>query len=227
MGETPLIVGHRANSGRIIFWYKRMGVEYVEVDVNLGRDGTLLVRHGPPGTRRATPIGRLIQWVDYHFFYRDPLLRPQPLHVWLRLISEELDLKGVLLDLKARVDPDTLAGQVEESGFQGMVMVSANDHRLLPPLRRALPRARLIASFNVMPVDIVSCARASRAHGIGVRIDLLDDKVAARIKGEGYMLSTWTVNDPAQARRAAGLGADIIVTDRPDIVKKALAGQGG
>jgi len=220
---APIIVGHRANSGRIIYWYKRMGVKYVEVDVNVV-GGRLVVKHGPPATRRATPLGQLAQWIDYKLFYRDPLLRAQPLATWLRLVHEKLDLEGVLLDLKAPVDPHELARQIHDSRFPGRILVSANDHRLLPRIAEALPQAETIASFNVRPVDVAACAAQAKPRGVGLRVDLLDPETVADLKNRGYIVSTWTVNSPEQARAAAAAGVDLIITDRPDIVKKALGG---
>ncbi|MFF1395500.1 glycerophosphodiester phosphodiesterase [Streptomyces sp. NPDC058287] len=38
-------------------------------------------------------------------------------------------------------------------------------------------------------------------------------------------LFTWTVNDAAAARRAAGLGVDGIITNVPDVVRKAVGGR--
>ena len=224
-GRKIIVVGHRANSGRIVLWYSRMGVRYVEVDVREGPGGPV-VMHGPPGTRRATPIGRLWAWLDYKLFYRDPLLRPQPLDRWLGLVSERLGVEGVLLDLKTPVSPDDLAMAVRRSGFSGKVMVSANDHRLLPPLRERLPGALLIASFSVRPVRIVDCALQSGAGGLGVRQDLLDRELVEEAHQRGLVVSTWTVNSVEEARRVAGIGVDIIISDRPDLVFRALGDEG-
>ncbi|MGY0023207.1 glycerophosphodiester phosphodiesterase [Streptomyces sp. YJ-C3] len=40
--------------------------------------------------------------------------------------------------------------------------------------------------------------------------------------GKPLDVSTWTVNDTANARRAAGLGVDGIITNNPDVVRAAL-----
>ncbi|WP_428957700.1 glycerophosphodiester phosphodiesterase [Streptomyces sp. cg35] len=40
--------------------------------------------------------------------------------------------------------------------------------------------------------------------------------------GKPLDVSTWTVNDTASARRAAGLGVDGIITNNPDVVRAAL-----
>jgi len=226
-----VVVGHRANSRRIRFWYRRMGVRYVEVDVNVDGEGRIVVRHGPPQTRRATPIGRVWAWIDYKLFYRDPLIGTHRLGEWLQAISRDLSLEGVILDLKARVDPEGLAREVVESGFRGEVLVSANDHRMLQPVREALARAgisgaKTIASFNVRPVRLVECAADSGADVVGVRHDFLDEELVREIKARGFQVSTWTVNDPGEAVRLARAGADYIVTDRPDLVLERLRREG-
>jgi len=229
-GEMVVVVGHRANSTRIRYWYKRSGVRYVEVDVNVSPDGRIIVRHGPPQTRRATPVGRLWAWLDYKLFYRDPLIGTHSLGEWIAKIAEDLGIEGVMLDLKARVDPEGLAREVEASGFRGEVLVSANDHRLLKPVREALARAgynaRAIASFNVRPVRLVECARDSGADVVGVRHDFLDEELVETIKRAGYGVSTWTVNRPEEAVRLARAGVDYIVTDRPDLVIRRLRMEG-
>jgi glycerophosphoryl diester phosphodiesterase len=43
--------------------------------------------------------------------------------------------------------------------------------------------------------------------------------------GKRLQLFTWTVNDAATARRAAGLGVDGIITNVPDVVRKAVGGR--
>ena len=217
----PIIVGHRANSGRIILWYQRMKVEYVEIDVNYV-DGRIIVKHGRPQQARATPIGALFAWIDYKLFYRDPLLRTQPLHQWLRRVAEKLPLRGVLVDLKNTVPPEELARQLDKAGVDVEVYVSTNDHRIIPRVRKALPQARILASFNIAPANIVSCVENLPVDGVGIRIDFLDQDIAARVKKAGLLLSTWTVNTRDQALKALRHGADIIITDRPDKVKRVV-----
>jgi glycerophosphoryl diester phosphodiesterase len=42
--------------------------------------------------------------------------------------------------------------------------------------------------------------------------------------GKPLQMLTWTVNDAANARRAAGFGVDGIITNKPDVVRDATAG---
>jgi glycerophosphoryl diester phosphodiesterase len=38
----------------------------------------------------------------------------------------------------------------------------------------------------------------------------------------GCAVNTWTVNEPAEARRLAQLGVNTIITDTPDLIARSL-----
>jgi glycerophosphoryl diester phosphodiesterase len=50
------------------------------------------------------------------------------------------------------------------------------------------------------------------------------DRVLPLVRRAGYKVNVWTVNDPAVMRRLADLGADGIITDKPDVLIDALSG---
>jgi len=68
-----MVIGHRANAPRILRWYLKIGVPIIEVDVRYV-NGEFLVLHGPSSIKRASIPGKIMAWIDYHFFYRDPCL---------------------------------------------------------------------------------------------------------------------------------------------------------
>ncbi len=220
-GGAPVVVGHRANSGRIVFLYKRMGVRYVEVDVR-SNNGLVVVGHGRPVINRATPIGRLWAWIDYKLFFRDPLVGVHRLSEWLRILQEDLGIRGVLLDLKTRVNPEPLAGEVEASGFRGDVYVSGEDHRFLASVKEALPGATVLASYSVMPWDIVGCTRGAGVDGVALRKDYVSGDVVEELHSSGLLVFAWTVNRVEDAVRVVEAGVDGVISDRPDIVYRAL-----
>jgi glycerophosphoryl diester phosphodiesterase len=51
---------------------------------------------------------------------------------------------------------------------------------------------------------------------------LADEPLIAAAHREGLQVSVWTVNDPARAAELTALGADAIVTDRPDLLLPRL-----
>ncbi len=217
----PIIVGHRANSGRIVQFYKLSGVEYVEIDVR-SEKGQIMVGHGRPVINRATVIGKAWAWLDYKLFYRDPLLRARTLPEWLRIIREKLPLKGVLLDVKNNVDPRALARELEESGFQGEVYASTEDHRLIRSLKEYL-NAKVLASYSIMPYDIVECTIMSGADGVALRKDYATRDIVERLHAAGLLVFAWTVNTVEEAVTVYRAGVDGIISDRPDKVRRALS----
>ncbi|MCE4619466.1 MAG: glycerophosphodiester phosphodiesterase [Desulfurococcales archaeon] len=220
--DGPIIVGHRANSGRIVQFYKLSGVEYVEIDVR-SENGEVMVGHGRPVINRATIIGKAWAWLDYKLFYRDPLLKARTLPEWLRIIQEKLPLKGVLLDVKNNVDPRALARELEKSGFQGELYASTEDHRLIRSLKEYLD-AKVLASYSIMPYDIVECTIMSGADGVALRKDYSTREVVKSLHRAGLLVFAWTVNTVEEAVSVYGAGVDGIISDRPDKVRKALGG---
>jgi glycerophosphoryl diester phosphodiesterase len=47
-------------------------------------------------------------------------------------------------------------------------------------------------------------------------------QVLPLVRRAGYRVNVWTVNDPAAMRRLIALGADGIITDRPDVLRSEL-----
>ncbi len=217
VSRPPIVIGHRANSLRVLLLYRASRVDHVEIDVAL-QGNRLVAMHGPPSLKRASPIGGLAQWVDYKLFYRDPLVKPRPLAEWIRVVNRYLSPRGILLDLKASVPPSLLESEIEESGYNGRIYVSSNDHRLISKISRALPGVTALASYSIVPADPVKCTLMANASGAGFRIDMLDSEIASMVRGAGLILYTWTVNSREHAEKALRLGADIIISDRPGLV---------
>ncbi len=215
-----LVVGHRANSLRVALFYRWSGVKAVEVDVT-GEKGLLVARHGPPSIRRASILGRIFSAIDYRLFYRDPLGRAERLSSWISKLGE-MGFEVLVLDVKPDLDPLELIGEVESSGWGGRVVVTGWDHRLLARIKE-LAGYETLATFTILPVNLVGLVREARADGVSIRLDLaLRPGVVESLKKEGLKVAVWTVNDVAQARRVASLGVDAIISDRPDLVFRAL-----
>ncbi|KQU73291.1 MULTISPECIES: glycerophosphodiester phosphodiesterase [unclassified Rhizobacter] len=74
----------------------------------------------------------------------------------------------------------------------------------------ALPRALLLDSLRdgwLQEAQSLGCVAVVTHYG------LVDAAVLARVHGAGLRALVYTVNDPAEARRLAGLGIDGIITD--------------
>lgn len=94
------------------------------------------------------------------------------------------------------------------SSFSGIALEAAM--QAAPELQRAY-------LFDAVPADWQ--ARVAMLNCVAVHCNArkLDAQTAAAIKGAGYGLMCWTVNDPAEGEKLFAWGVDAICTDRLDL----------
>ena len=74
-----------------------------------------------------------------------------------------------------------------------------------------------------------SIPKMVKAAGCGTWSPYFDDIDAAQVKEAhalGLKVLPWTINDPAQMKKAIEMGVDGLITDRPDIGRQVLAEKG-
>ena len=73
--------------------------------------------------------------------------------------------------------------------------------------------------------DILATLRRTGADGLDTQAnrDVVDEKFVQAIRGAGYELHTWTIDEPADARHFQQLGVDSITTNRPRLIREQLS----
>ena len=236
-GARPWVLGHRGarhaapENTEAAFELARLeGADGVELDVRLDRDERVIVLHdrtlervSAGGERRdvellgASDLARVSLGGERVPLLADVLAwaRERDLRVNVELKSD-VSRPLALLRNVSRVVRDSGVGPelVLFSSFQpGFVAALA----LLCP---DLPRAWLIDRGN----PFLRRAPGFRllADGVNPHHELVTDEAMARWKRAGAPVATWTVNDPAEARRVAGLGVDAVISDHPGAILQAL-----
>lgn len=219
-----------------------IGVDALEMDVHLTRDGQLVVAHDDTAARMAAtpaPWSELdladAQRLDVGWgFVAADGSRPfagKGIHVprfadvldAFPGVRINVDIKkderaiGAMLELlaaKRAVERVTIASfktrialEVRRRGYAGETALSQGEVVALlgmpAPLWRAIPRTGSAAQVPVAqgPVHFDRPAFIAKCHAVGLRVDF------------------WTVDDPAEAARLLGLGADGIMTNDPAVMK--------
>ncbi|MBI2104701.1 MAG: glycerophosphodiester phosphodiesterase [Candidatus Omnitrophica bacterium] len=236
-----LIIAHRGASAvapegtrAAIREAARAGARMVELDVQMTRDGRLVVFHDERLERTTNGAGRVREarfralarldagsWFHPRFAGERILLVSQALRLAPARLRINLELKrttrrAALLRRLVRVIRRARAGR--------RVLCSSFDPALLRPLRsqrvalallcreepdRSLRQAIQLRCAAWHPLHtLATAARITRAHAAGLRVH------------------AWTVDEPARARRLARRGVDGLFTNDPRRIRRGLGGRG-
>jgi glycerophosphoryl diester phosphodiesterase len=226
-----LVIAHRGASGtrpeNTMVAFRRaqeIGAQMIELDVQLSRDGEVVVMHdwtlarttdgrGRVATRTLAELRRLDagSWFDTDYAGEGvPTLR------------EVLDSIGlpVNVELKARGD-DGLEGRavdvVRAAGAQDRVVFSSFHPESLVRLRRLSPSAAIAVLWSrrhlTMALRLAGRVGATALH---IRKDAAAPAEVRAALSDGLAVRAWTVNDPGESARLAAAGVSGVFTDFPE-----------
>ncbi len=211
------LVGHRANTWAKIDWYLKLGVRILEVDLR-GSDGVLRIEHGygsiMPATLREAFLRRLLSYFSRRGGPRD-------LGELVRRVGSGVEL---WLDIKDDLPPGLVADSLRALGLERSY-VSSKYHGLLRGLKERLPTLKVYPTIQERPLSASLIAGVVGGDGVAIEIGYLSRELVEELHGGGYGVAVWVVNDVDQALMASEIGVDLIITDRPDLLKLALGGE--
>jgi glycerophosphoryl diester phosphodiesterase len=221
-----------------------LGADFLETDVHLTADGEVVVVHDATLDRTTTGSGpvraaRLADLAKVRLKARDGTVTDEPVPTLAALLDLLAPSRAQLL-LEIKVDPEHRRyPQIEEKalalvrarGLVARVIVMAFEddtirrvRALEPTIRTALlvgrgrlDRARVPSSEAVRWTTDVGASHLGIEHGA------LDAGLVEAARTAGVHVAAWTVNDEAAMRRAIDLGAEVVISDRPDVVLRLLA----
>ena len=204
-----------------------IGVDYVELDVHLSRDGALVVIHdhtlerttdgaGPVGERSLEEIQRLEAgaWFDPSFAGE----RVPTLDQVLELVAGRCD---VAVEIKNGPIfypgiEEAVLRTLERRRALGRSIVISFDHPSVLRFKELAPQSRTGVLFVGRPADPAQLAKEARAEALMPLWTDVTPELISSAHRAGLGVIPWTVDDPEAMRRVAGMGVDGIVTNCPD-----------
>ncbi len=241
----PLCVAHRGGAGlapentlaacRLAL---SLPVDAIEIDVRLTRDGVPVVLHDATLDRTTDGHGPLAAWPAARLAALDATapfprrrLPPEPPPTLAAVLALVAGRAAVHVELKG--DPGVpaalvcaVAAALRAARPAADALLLSFDWDALYAARQAAPGVPRGALADRWPDDAPAALRRLADAGVawrGLRYAALTPARAAAVHAAGLRLGVWTVNHLAALRRAAALGADAIITDRPDRLLAALA----
>jgi len=210
-----------------------MDADGIELDVHFSKDGKIVVCHDEKIDRTSNGQGKITDYTYEELLAFDFGVKfaPEFKGTKIPLLSEVYELfaptgKVVNVEIKS-IDPAIPAALValeKECGMEGRVIYSSFDHEQIARTLVADPNAFIapLYSFNMVKAwDYVANIPAKASHPKMNQVDLYPEYVEEMHK-RGIRVHAWTVNTAEDVKHLAEAGVDAVITNYPDVAKKAL-----
>jgi glycerophosphoryl diester phosphodiesterase len=239
----PLILAHRGarrdapeNTMAAFRLAAEMGADGVELDVQLCKDGEVVVIHNfgvDETTDGSGPVKDFtlaeLQELDAGGWHASEFAGER-----IPALAQVLDDLGPRLIINIELKTATLLSAglevevvrlVEDCNLVHRVIISSFNPLALWRVRRL---NRFISTGQLYAPDQPRFLRNRwfqplvQPNALHPRWDMLDGQGVAVAHRQGLKVNTWTCNDPTAMQRLVGWGVDAIITDRPDLLYNLL-----
>jgi glycerophosphoryl diester phosphodiesterase len=210
-----------------------LGADGIELDLHVSRDGELVVIHDDTldrttdgrGPVHQHSLGELMRldagrWFGERFAgQRIPKLA-EVLDRFAGKVSLALEIKA-----GSSVFPgieEKIVSALRRHGAVAQAAVASFDHHALRRLKEIEPTLRTAALLVGRPVSLPALAVPAKVDGLALEASFVTKTEVEACRVAGLQLVVWVVNDPAEMSHFIGLGVDGIITDRPDLLRRAL-----
>jgi glycerophosphoryl diester phosphodiesterase len=240
----PRVIGHRGakatspeNTLASIRQAAAEGATWVEFDVKLTADGHPILMHDPTLERTTNGKGKVaettlaaIRELDAGSWFGGRFAGEK-----VPTLEEALELmSGLAMGFNLEIKP--CPGREAETAQAAAACVKQRWPSYLPPpilssfKAEALAAARAAAPeiargflFERLPADWQRQASALGCAAVHPNARTLAREEVAAMKGAGFPVLAWTVNEPARGRELLTWGVDALITDNPAVLLAAIA----
>ncbi len=218
-----------------------LGADGIELDVQLSRDGEIVVIHDLSLEATTNGQGRVsdqtlaeLKRLDAGSWFDPAFARER-----IPTLQEVIDAVGhqLLLNVELKVahlGDDGLAPAVvrllEENHLLDRVVISSFNPLAVWRVRRLNPWitvGMLYARGMPLPLRRPWLRHLVRPDALHPYYTTVDSAYVQWARRKGYRIHTWTVDDPDEMERLARAGTDLIITDRPDLLRQVLGDAAG
>lgn len=228
---APLIIAHRGASAEkpenTLAAFRRalaLGVDGIELDVHVTRDGVPVVFHDDKLARLTGARGRLIActWPE---LARLRIHGSEPIPRLVDVLRLTRMRAVVQIELKAGAAVAPVVQAVKAARALNWVIFASFDAKLVRQAGALAPKVprMLISESRRRPAAILRQLADCRALGLSFNHRRIPSAAWIQyFQLRGYSVWAWTVNDAATARRLAGWGVDALLGDDPALMRRTV-----
>jgi glycerophosphoryl diester phosphodiesterase len=221
------------------------GADMCELDVQLTRDGSVVVIHDDTVDRTTDGKGKVaeltleeIKRLDAGAKFKGGArnLTPNPFPSGkgdrsverVPTLDEVFDVFGGKCGLNIELKAGGLEAQVahimQARNAMSDSIVSSFDWEYLKKIQQLHFNIRVGLLAEEKPIDLMMSAVAMRAHAINPRWDMVTADLCKAAHERGLKVYTWTVDADARMRALAECGVDGIMTNYPERLRTVVGG---
>ena len=207
------------------------GADMCELDVQLTRDGAVVVIHDDTVERTTDGKGEVakltleeIKRLDAGAKFKGGAIKSERIPTLDEVFSVTSGKCGLNIELKAGGVENQVAQIMQARNAFGDSIVSSFDWDYLKKIQQLHFNIRVGLLAEEKPVDLMMNAVAMRAHSINPRWDMVTPDLCKAAHERGLMVYTWTVDADARMRALIESGVDGIMTNYPERLRKVLGG---
>jgi glycerophosphoryl diester phosphodiesterase len=196
----------------------KLGADAVELDIHDTADGAFIVHHGNMVAGRHISHCTLAEVRGHALPNGEPMpMLEEALHVILPGMMAYVETKSV-----SPQNDERLCDIIDDSPAPPRVALHAFDHRIIQRFAARRPHTRRGIVSASYPVNPVRCMADADAQILWEEWPFIDGALVQSVHGAGMAIYAWTVNDREQMDRLLRLGVDGIVSDMPDVARRAI-----
>jgi glycerophosphoryl diester phosphodiesterase len=226
----------------------KLGVDQVECDVHLSKDGELVVIHDPNVSRTTDGNGQIgdmtlaeIKKLNAAAKFSGGTLRvaAQPPPTLAEVLDVVKGKAGIQIEIKVAAGNARYAGiekkvvdALKGKGMTDKAIIISFDFPTLKDVKAIDPRLKtgalvnaqwMMARMTKSPEQILDeVIQATGADYFMPASGSVTEALVQATHAKGLKLGTWTVDATAEMKRLAGWGVDGITSNRPDELRMAL-----
>lgn len=211
-----------------------LGADGVELDIQLTKDGEMVVIHDERIDRTGGGKGwvkdyTLAELKEMNFAYDHPemgkveiptmkevyeLLKPTNLTINIELKTGIFDYEGI---------EEKIITLTKEEGMEERVIYSSFNHYSILKIQQLNPYAKTAFLYSDGTLDMPEYGKAHRVDALHPALyNLRMPGFVQKTKEFGLSVNVWTVNTPEFVQVCLAAGVDAIISNYPDMVRKVI-----
>lgn len=240
--RTTKIWAHRGSSGfapentlPAFEVAKELDIDGIELDVQMTKDGVLVVIHDETINRTSDGKGwvkdmTLEQLRQYNFAKNKPAFGFVTLPTLREVYELFRDTDYVInVELKTSVIPYDIEEKVHEltveMGMENQVIYSSFSHASILKMQQYVTKEQTAFLFSDGWLDVASYGKAHGVQAMHPDMTYLElEKMVQECHEKGMKVHVWTVNEEEHALKLCDMGVDAIITNHPGKMRELYWG---